>query len=55
MPALILTPFLEEPFVVDHREHDTTSILATVERRFGLQPLGSRDAKVPDLSSVFEE
>ncbi len=54
VPALIVSPFLQELFAVDHREHDTTSILATVEHRFGLQPLGSRDAKVPDLSSIFE-
>ena len=40
-------------FVVDHTQHDTTSILATIEHRFGLAPLTSRDAAVNDLSSVF--
>ena len=40
-------------FVVDHTEHDTTSILSTIEHRFGLDPLGTRDAAVHDLSSVF--
>jgi hypothetical protein len=29
------------------------SILATIERRFDLAPLSSRDAAVQDLSSVF--
>jgi phospholipase C len=34
---------------VDHQAHDTTSILATIERAYGLAPLGSRDAEVTDL------
>jgi hypothetical protein len=49
----VLSPYLHGPFVVDHTEHDTTSILATIEHRFGVQPLGNRDAQVPDMSSVF--
>jgi len=53
IPALTLAPHLRGDFVVDHRQHDTTSILATIEHRFGLEPLGSRDAAVNDLSSVF--
>jgi len=53
IPALVLSPYLHGPFVVDHTEHDTTSILATIEHRFGVQALGNRDAQVPDLSSVF--
>jgi hypothetical protein len=39
--------------VVDSSGHDTTSILATIEHRFGLQALSSRDAAVRDLSTVF--
>ena len=34
---------------VDHQAHDTTSILATIEHTYGLDPLSSRDAKVTDL------
>ena len=34
-------------------QHDTTSIMATIEHRFGLPPVSSRDAAVNDLSSVF--
>jgi phospholipase C len=34
---------------VDHAEHDTTSIAATLETMFGLTPLGPRDATVGDL------
>ena len=53
IPALVLAPRLRGSFVVDHTEHDTTSVLSTIEHRFGLPALGSRDAAVADLSSVF--
>jgi phospholipase C len=54
VPALIVTPFPRGHFVVDHTVYDTTSILATIEKRFGLASLGPRDAAVNDLSSVFD-
>jgi phospholipase C len=53
IPALVISPFLRGGFVVDHTQHDTTSVLATIERRFHLRPLSARDAAVHDLSSVF--
>jgi phospholipase C len=53
IPALVLAPGLRDDFVVDHVAHDTTSIMATIEHRFGLPPVSSRDAAVNDLSSVF--
>jgi acid phosphatase len=53
VPALVISPFLGGDFVVDHTQHDTTSILATIEHRFDLAPLSSRDSVVEDLSSVF--
>jgi phospholipase C len=53
IPALVLSPFLHGNFVVDSTQHDTTSILTTIEHRFGLAPLSTRDAAVKDLSSVF--
>ena len=53
VPALIIAPRLPGEFVVDSTPHDTTSILATIEQRFGLAPLGPRDAAVNDLSTVF--
>ncbi|MFL6270599.1 MAG: alkaline phosphatase family protein, partial [Actinomycetes bacterium] len=53
IPALVISPFLRGGFVVDHTQHDTTSVLATIERRFHLRPLSTRDAAVHDLSSVF--
>jgi phospholipase C len=54
IPALVVSPGLRGNFVVDHTQYDTTSILATIERRYGLAPLSSRDAAVNDLSSVFD-
>ncbi|MDQ6714124.1 MAG: hypothetical protein M3Z28_13190, partial [Candidatus Dormibacteraeota bacterium] len=53
LPTLIIAPRLRGDFVVDHTQYDTTSILTTIEHRFGLAPLGTRDAEVNDLSRVF--
>lgn len=50
----MISPFLRGDFVVDHTQYDTTSILATIEHRFGLAPLTSRDASVRDLSTVYD-
>ncbi len=54
IPTLIIAPGLQDNFVVDHTQYDTTSILATIEHRYGLASLGSRDAAVNDLSNVFQ-
>jgi len=53
VPALIVSPHLHDSFVVDHTSYDTTSIIATLEQRYGLPPLGHRDANVESLSNVF--
>ena len=53
IPTLIIAPETHGDFAVDHTQYDTTSILATIEHRWDLQPLGSRDAAVNDLSGVF--
>jgi acid phosphatase len=53
VPALVISPFLRGSFVVDDTEHDTTSILATIEHRFHLAPMAWRDRHANDLSSVF--
>ncbi len=54
VPTLVISPFLRGDFVVDHTQYDTTSILATIERRFGLAPLSPRDAAVNDMSNVYD-
>jgi hypothetical protein len=49
----IVSHFANAPFGIDAFMHDTTSILATIEHRFGLPAIGASDAAVPYLSSVF--
>jgi acid phosphatase len=53
VPALVIAPNLPRPYSVDHVQHDTTSILATIEHRFGVAALGTRDAAIKDLSTVY--
>ena len=55
IPALVIAPHLKGDFVVDSTEHDTTSILATIEHRYGLAPLGSRDAASGPVERVRRE
>ena len=52
IPALIISPYAKKGFI-DHTTYDTTSILAFIEHRFGLSPLGTRDAAANDLSNAF--
>ena len=54
IPALVIWRHLRDDFVVDNTSYDTTSILATIEHRFHLAPLSSRDASVNDLRHVFK-
>jgi acid phosphatase len=53
IPALLVSPVLPRRFSVDHTPHDTTSIMATIEHRFHLAPLGARDARVADLLTAL--
>jgi phospholipase C len=53
VPTLVISPQLRHPFTVDHTEHDTTSILATIEDRWGLPPLGTRDASVASFAGLL--
>ena len=55
IPAMVISPLLPKKATVDHTPHDTTSILATIEHRWGLTPLATRDAAVADLGSAFEK
>ena len=48
IPALLLSARITRSGV-DHTVYDTTSIIATIERSFGLKPVGIRDTKVADL------
>ena len=53
VPAIIISPFSKKA-TVDHTQYDTTSILKFIETRWGLQPLGTRDAAANDLSGAFD-
>jgi phospholipase C len=53
VPAIIISPFAKQGFV-DHTVYDTTSITATIEHRWDLAPLGTRDANAADLSNALE-
>jgi phospholipase C len=52
IPALIIGPAVRHS-TVDHTSYDTTSIIATIERQFGLRPLTGRDAAVHDLGHAL--
>ena len=48
IPAVLLSQKMTKS-AVDHTSYDTTSIIATLERAYGLDPVGIRDARVADL------
>jgi phospholipase C len=52
IPAIVISPFAKRGSV-DSTVYDTTSILALIEHRFGLQPLGTRDAAAADMTAAF--
>jgi phospholipase C len=52
VPAIVVSPLAKRHFV-DHTLYDTTSILATIEHRWHLRPLGTRDAHANDLRRAF--
>jgi phospholipase C len=52
VPTIVISPLAKRHFV-DHTLYDTTSILATIERRWDVAPLGTRDATANDLRRAF--
>ncbi|HEV2027455.1 MAG TPA: alkaline phosphatase family protein [Candidatus Dormibacteraeota bacterium] len=53
VPTIIISPLARRHFV-DHTLYDTTSILTTIEHRWNLEPLGTRDANANDLRRAFK-
>jgi phospholipase C len=53
IPAIVISPFARRHYV-DHTPYDTTSILKLIENRFGLKPLGQRDAAANDLTGALQ-
>ena len=53
VPAIIVSSLAKKGYV-DHTLYDTTSILKLIHERFGLKPLGPREAQVGDLTNALE-
>ncbi|GAA4801251.1 acid phosphatase [Olivibacter ginsenosidimutans] len=53
IPAIIISPFAKKGFV-DHTQYETVSILAFIEKRWGLKPLTDRDKNANPLRNAFE-
>jgi phospholipase C len=53
VPAVIVSPLAKRGYV-DKTVYDTTSILRTIEVRWGLQPLATRDVAANDLKNALE-
>jgi phospholipase C len=52
VPALVISPWVPAG-VVDHTVYDHTSVLATIERLFHLQPLTDRDGSANDVRHLL--
>jgi phospholipase C len=53
VPAIIISPLAKRHYV-DHTLYDTTSILKLIETRWGLAPLGTRDAGAHGFEGAFQ-
>ncbi|MEQ8696244.1 MAG: alkaline phosphatase family protein, partial [Bauldia litoralis] len=53
IPTVIISPFARKGFV-DHTTYDTTSILAFISKRFGLDLLPGIRTQFGDLRNAFE-
>lgn len=52
VPAVIVSPLIPKG-VVDHTLYDHTSVLATVERLYGVPPLTNRDKTANDVTGLL--
>jgi len=52
VPTVVISPLGKQGYV-DHKQRDTSSVLATIEQRFGLSSLNQRDASAPSLADLF--
>jgi acid phosphatase len=53
VPTLLVSPLAKKGFV-DHTVYDTSAILKLIETRYGLKPLGARDAASGDLTTTLD-
>jgi len=52
IPAIVISPFAKKG-VVDHTQYDTTSVMKTIEVRWNLAPLTTRDAAANPLTNAL--
>jgi phospholipase C len=52
VPTVLVSPLVKHGHV-DHTRYDTTAILKLIETRWGLAPLGARDAAQDPLTGAF--
>jgi phospholipase C len=53
VPTIVISPFARKGYI-DSTAYDVTSITAFIEHRWGLAPLGTRDANAADLTNAFD-
>jgi phospholipase C len=53
VPAIVISPYAKKGYV-DHTQHDTLSILKTIEQRFDLPALNQYDAAASSLANDFQ-
>jgi acid phosphatase len=52
VPGIVISPLSKSNYV-DHTQYETLSILKTIEQRFGLAPLTTRDGAANSLAPAF--
>lgn len=53
VPLIVISPYAKRGFV-DHTFYDTTALLKSIETRWNLEPLATRDANSKDLTALFD-
>ena len=53
VPTIVISPYAKQG-TVDHTQHDTLSILKTIEQRFNLPALNTLDANASSLADNFQ-
>jgi phospholipase C len=53
VPTIIISPYSKVGYI-DHTQYETSSILSLIEKRWGLAPLGTRDASASPLVNAFD-
>ena len=52
VPCILISPLAKKGYV-DHVQRDTSSVLSTIEKRFGLPALNARDAAAPTFADLL--